>query len=253
VSWPRISYVARVMLPLSFLPLLAPRWLWLAAPTLALNLISHWPTATRLDSHYLSAALPALTVATLIGLARAQTWAPRLAHAALIAPVLASVWLGGLPWSLDFEPQAFTADAQTEACRAFVAQVPTATSLQAPDRLLPHVAERAVVHRGLPPERGTEYVVLDVEHRRRFAQREDLLRTSEEPLTRAWLARDDHAVVHVTAPWLLLQRGAPPRRGWSQRYFVAAATIADETLEASPALRLTDCVAIAGSGLRPCI
>ncbi len=245
--WERVSYLARVLLPLALLPLWAPRWLWLCVPTFAINLISHWPTSTRLDSHYLSPALPALIVSALFGLTKVRALAPRMAAASWLAPAIASLWIGGLPWSWDMDWRAFVDDEQTTACRTIVARIPRQASFQGPDPLLPHLAERTVVHRGPPPERSTDYVALDIRHRQRFAQREDLLRTREEPLIRAWLARDDHGVVDVTMPWLLLARSAAPRQGWAQRYFSSSH---DAAPHAGAVQRLTGCLAIEGAVLR---
>lgn len=241
VNVARLGYLPRVLAPLGFVSLLSPRWLWIAAPSLALNLISVWPTSTRLDSHYLTPAVPVLIVSALIGATTLQNKWPRLRSAWLVAPVVASVWLGGLPWSRDFGRSAFTTDDPTNACLSIVRAIPAQASVQAPDPMLPHLAERSVVHRSPPPERMTDYVVLDTTHRQRFAHQEDLLRTTEEPALRNWLARPDHGVVAVNGNLVLLGRGLDPRSGWSKRYFrTDGASEADH----SAGTPLTQCLAI---------
>lgn len=221
----RLRYPLRVLWPLSLLPLLRPRLLLPAMPPLLLNLLSTFPTTTELYSHYLTPAVPALVYA---GLDAAHRLGPRLRvpalGAALTAAAAGSALCGGLPWSRDYPAADFAADGRTAARRAALAAIPVDASVQAPDPLLPHLAERATVHRAPPPERGTDYVVLDISHRRRFAGQESLLRTVEEPVTRAWLAREDHALVAAPADLLVLARGGDPRAGLVRRYFTRGST-----------------------------
>ncbi len=199
--------------PLALLPLLSPRWLLPAAPVLAINLLSAWPTATDLGVHYLTPALPFLVAGALEGAARLPraraVVAPALAIAALIAHGVA----GGTPLALDFDAGAFREDARSRDARAIVEAIPADATVQAPDALLSHLAERRTLRRADSPEAGADYLVLDVAHRRRFAADEDLLRTIEEPVTRAWLARDDHRLVMAAGDYLLLERGRSPRQG----------------------------------------
>lgn len=246
----RWSYPLRVLAPLGLLPLLAPRLLLCAAPTLALNLISEFPTTTELYSHYLTPAVPALLAATVPGVIRAshaprawlrhrsaRSWQAFARSALGVATLSASVARGGLPWSLDFAAADFRSDDRSRAEAAVLDSVPADASIQAPDRVLPHLCERPRLHRAPPPERGTDYVMLDVSHRRRFAAREDLLRTLEEPLTRAWLARGDHGLVRAGGDLLLLRRGEDPRGGVGGGYFVAGRASGAE-------IPLTPCLAL---------
>lgn len=202
----RWSYPLRVLAPLALLPLLGWRWLLPAAPLLAINLLSHFPTTTNLDSHYLTPALPFLVAAALAGLSRLRRRGPALvALAACLGITLGTQ--GVAPDSPDFRW-----DARSAASARVVAAIGEAPrSLQAPDPLLPHLAERPRVHRAPPPDRAAELVVLDLSHRQRYAHQENLLRTVEEPLARTWLARPDYGPVLHAPPWLLLESGADPR------------------------------------------
>lgn len=201
-----LTYLPRVMLPLLLLPLLAPRWLLVAAPVLAINLVSTFPTTPNLDSHYLTPALPAIVGAAIAGLARLpEKLRPWALPGAVLATTVAVLWVGPRPWH-----QAYWPDARTDASRKLLTNI-EAGSVQAPDPLLAHLAERPRVHRAPPPDRGADQVVLDVSHRARYAGQESLLRTIEEPLVRAWLARAEYGVVAHEPPWLLLRRGADPR------------------------------------------
>lgn len=246
----RLSYLPRVLLPLALLPLLRPRLLLPALPTLALNLLSSFPTTTELYSHYLCPALPALVYAALDA---AHGLRGRLGAAALAPPLasvaIASALLGGLPWSRDFPAADFTADARTRARREVLRHIPAGASVQAPDPLLPHLAERERVHRGPPPQRGTDFVVLDLSHRRRFAGTGSLLRTTEEPTARDLLARPDHAVVAAAGDLLVLARGRAPRTGLAARYMEAPG--ADTGGASADTQRLCACLALRSAELTP--
>ncbi len=233
----KVTYLARVLMPLALLPpLLGARTLLPALPILAINLASAFPTTANLDSHYLSPALPFLVAAAIHGLARTRPSHRRgFAFAILACAALAYASLGRLP-----NDPAFFSDARTEAARVALDAIPADVSVQAPDPLLPHLAERSRVHRAPLPDRNADVVVLDLSHRDRYAQREDLLRTVEEPRVRDWLARPDYGPIAHAAPFLVLRRGADPRRfiepfegGVPERH------------------RLTSCLGVVGAWLVP--
>lgn len=205
----KATYLARILLPLALLPpLLGARFLVPALPIVAINLVSAFPTTPNLDSHYLSPALPFVVVATIVGVAELRADKRRGAALAIVAcSVIFYGALGRHP-----NDAAFAADPRTDAARTVLAAIPAGASVQAPDPLLPHLAERARIHRAPPPDRAAEVVVLDLSHRDRYAQREDLLRTIEEPHVRDWLARADYGPIAHAAPYLVLRRGADPRR-----------------------------------------
>jgi hypothetical protein len=238
----RLSYPLRVLLPLALLPLLRPRWLLCAMPPLALNLLSEFPTTPKLYSHYLTPAVPALVAAAIDGLGAARARSPAT-WALLIASVAGSVVTGGLPWSRDFDASAFRADAATESRKHALGAIAPGASVQAPDALLPHLCERRILHRAPPPERGTDFVVLDIDHRRRFARQETLLRTTEEPVLRRWLSRADYGLVAADEQLLVLQRGGSPRSGLARSYLAG-------TLPPWEGVALTDCLAIRAAELR---
>lgn len=246
----RLRYPLLVLAPLAFLPLAQPRLLLVALPPLMLNLLSEFPTASALYSHYLTPAVPALVVAAIDGLAallaRIPSW--RGARAAglcalLLAAAVSNVFAGGLPWSRDFVASDFAPDSATNSARQVISLIGPDASVQAPDALLPHLAQRSLVCRVPPPERGTDFVVLDLGHRARFAQQENLLRTIEEPLVRMWLARVDHGLVFADHKLLVMRRGISPRAGLVQRYFAGFASPAS-------GLALTDCLAVQHAELK---
>ncbi|MFO0684822.1 MAG: DUF2079 domain-containing protein [Sandaracinus sp.] len=230
----RWAYVFVVAAPLALLPLLAPEGLVVVAPVLGVALLSEFPTTTCLDSHYLTPALPFLVRAAVVGAERARRLIPTWTLAPLLAATLAAHLVGGAtPLSIRFDAAAFRDDARSTAMRAITNEIAPLASVQAPDAMLAHLAERRTLHRAPPPETNSDVVVLDLAHRRRFLHDEDLVRTDEEPIVRAWLARGDHAIVAAAGDFVLLERGLDPREGIDvERYVVGH----DDRPEASETL-----------------
>ena len=255
----RLLYPLHVLLPFALLPLLSPAALLVALPPLALNLLSEFPIATQLGSHYLTPALPALAWGAVVGgarlAARLSTRFPNVRFARLAPPaalaaaaLVANLLVGGMPWSNDLVVRDFRPGRDTSARSRVLAAIGPTLSVQAPDALLPHLIERAAVFRAPPPERKADVVVLDVTHRRLFAHREDLLRTVQEPNVRAWLARDDHQLTLAAGDQLVLLRGRPPREGLARKYLLGPAA------PAAPHARtklLTGCLELRSAALVP--
>jgi uncharacterized membrane protein len=210
----RITYVPKILAPLALLPLLRPAWLVPVLPIVAINLLSAWPTATDLEVHYLTPAIPFFVAAASEAAGPMARRFPIFALTVLAMPVLVSHLIaGGTPLSLDYPRDAFLPDHNTAAARAIVEAVGPERSVQAPDALLSHIAERESLHRIASPEAGDDFTVLDVWHRRAYAGDEDLLRTTEEPFVRSFLGRTDHRVVVARGDYVLLERGRSPRDG----------------------------------------
>jgi uncharacterized membrane protein len=252
---PRLLYVATVLAPVGLVvPLLRPRWLLPALPALAVNLVSHFPTTLDLGSHYLTPALPFVLAGAIEGAALLAAWLRARGRSEVvvkgIAPLLLAgpalvghVLSGGTPLARDFPWPAFVADDFSRDAASVVPRIPAGRSVQAPDGLLPHLAERKIVLRGPPPDRAAEYVVLDVRHRARFLHQESLIRTEEEPLVRDWLAKSKYGLVHATPSLLLMRRGADPRGG-------AAGGVLRGRAEPEQGVALCDCLAVTSATLR---
>jgi hypothetical protein len=181
--------------------------------------LSDWSTSTDLASHYLTPAVPALVAGAIVGLerivsTRRQT-APLVAFAGSI--VAFHIVAGGSPASLDFDRASYVSDRRAIAAARIVAAIPEDATIQVPYALMPHLAARPKLGPPPPPERNADFVAFDAWHRARYRHRETLLRTSEEPPLRAWLAREDHALVAAEGDYLLLERGRPPREGVGMR------------------------------------
>jgi hypothetical protein len=237
----KLLYLPRLLAVLSFFPLRAARLLLPAAPYLALNLLSAFPTSCQQFSHYLTPAVPALVVAGVVGTTAIRKRAISVLWYFTLA--LAHFALGGSPLSRDFDRAAFWPDGASAAARSVLAVVPDGASVQAPDPLLAHLAERAVLRRAPPPLHDTDYVVLDVSHRQRYAHREDLLRTTEEPFVRAFFARGDHTLLRYAPPYALFVRSAASRASPELRACLqpgAAASADDVPLSACLSLRAAE-------------
>jgi uncharacterized membrane protein len=242
----RLLYLAVITAPFALLPRVRPGYLLLASPILAINLLSEFPGTTDVDSHYLTTALPLILASGIHGAAALPDRALlRLAPLGLCA-ALAHVVLGGTPLSLAFRREDYTSDENAEAARRIVDRIPSDASVQAPDALLPHLAERSSVRRAPPPEARTAFVVFDASHRRRFLHDEDLLRTEEEPVLRAWLARDDHALIDEGGDYLLLERDRDPREGIGVARYVV-----EHTEDAEEGARLASCLGLRAARVEP--
>ncbi|MCS6799411.1 MAG: DUF2079 domain-containing protein [Myxococcota bacterium] len=223
----RLAYLPAVLAPLAMLPVLAPRWTLVAMPVLVANLLSDWPDAARPSSHYLTVAVAPLAAAAIEAAGRLSVG---LGHCGpplltlVLAAAIAHALEGGTPLSWAFDPRSFSEDDRSRAARRIVERIPADASVHAPYALMPHLAEREEIFKPVPPERRARFVVLDLWHRRRWAHDETLLRTTEEPLARDWLARRDHALVAAEGDFVLLERGRPPRSGIVRRYLVESGT-----------------------------
>jgi uncharacterized membrane protein len=246
----RWRYPLLLLWPLGFLPLCSPLLLLPALPFIAINLISTFPTSIEMYSHYLTPAVPTLVAAAFQGLAHVHRWlsTPPMASVALSGLLglgaMANWQMSALPWAKTFPHAAFRVDARTYEATRILEQIPAGASVQAPDPLLPHLSTRSEVYRAPPPEHAVDFVVLDVSHRLRFARREDLLRTTEEPLVRRWLTRRDFGLVHAEPNYLLFARGRDPREGPAARY------LAEEPVNRR-GITLTRCLGVSSAWVQP--
>ena len=91
-----LGYLARLLLPLGGLALLAPLMLLAALPELAVNLLSAATTQTSIRFHYTAGLIPVLIAATVFG---AKRIGPRVPVASLVVVlcVVANYVLGPIP------------------------------------------------------------------------------------------------------------------------------------------------------------
>jgi uncharacterized membrane protein len=238
----KLTWLPRVLAPLAFLPLLAPRLASPALPVLAIAFFSAFPTTVELYSHYLTLAIPSLVAAAIVGAAKVGAWLPERMNPLPTFALAAATMIG---WALVGQSptaKAFRPDRETVARRIILGSIPDGASVQAPGPFLPHLVERRRLHHGWKNDDGADFVVLDLWHRERYGGREVLLRTSEEPIMRGWLAKSDMAVVAHADRFVLLERGMDPRdrRSIVSDYLVET----DAPLEGQ---RLTGCLRVVGA------
>jgi len=241
----RLLYLPKILAPLVFLPLLRPHWLVIALPTIAVNLLSEFPTATDMDCHYSTPVVPILIIAAIDSFNMvSRIGFKRLFAIGILFGTVTSTFIdSAMPWSLVYPAHAFVSDEYSKSSQRTIAVIPQKASVQAPDRLLPHLAERLEVHRAPPPEYETAYVVIDLSHRLRYANSEDLLRTIEEPTVRNWFARSDHALIHEEPDLAVFERNKPVREGLVKRYYVG-------TADPDKGIRITGCLSILDASLQ---
>ena len=153
----KLVYLLVMLLPLAFLPLLAPRVLAAALPGLALNLLSVDPALTNFRSQYQAFVLPFLMLAAIEGYARIRAWprAPAVVALGLLASVLLTARTANdlmvTRWRLD--------DGQ-QAAHALMERIPGDAAVSTNERLVPHLATRRQIFL-YPTGAGTSAYILD--------------------------------------------------------------------------------------------
>ncbi len=222
----RLLYIPRLLLPFAFLPLLRPRWLLPAAVPVAINLLSQFPTAAQVHSHYSTLTVPFLLVSAVHGAAHvmvlggrhAERWGLAAAAAVLLGSLHMQHRAGMIPvLARRHDPGAYVADARKTALDTVVNIIPGDAAVSAPDFLLPHLAERVRIFR-YPTMRRPEYIVLSTEHRRRYVGTQDLWRNTEEGVVRGALFWRRYGVWAVVGDFVILRDGWPVRTHARGRY-----------------------------------
>jgi uncharacterized membrane protein len=161
-------YLAGLLVPVAFLPLLAPGVLLLAVQ-LPLNMVSSWPYAREIRYHYVAPIIPFVFVALVHALGSVSARRRRIALAALVAGVLAGQAWFASPWLVPRPGQRWwrglAADAEERReVKALLARVPAEAAVSAHYRFLPHLARRR--HLTMFPALGTrlpEAAVVDLD------------------------------------------------------------------------------------------
>lgn len=189
----KIVYLAAMLAPLGFLPLLAPRALAAALPGLAMNLLSVDPKLVNYQAQYQAFVLPFLVLAAVDGYARlAERLGERrlfgrhpAASALGLACVLATILTARIV--NDLGVGFWRLGPSHRAAYALMARIPPGASVAANERLVPHLATRRDVW--VPP-RGlaeADYVLI---------RKSDL----HHP------ASDRHAIIATDDIWILWRR-----------------------------------------------
>jgi uncharacterized membrane protein len=135
----KLMYLLVMLLPLGFLPLLAPRVLLAVLPGLALNLLSVDPGLADFRSQYQAFVLPFLMLAAIEGYARIDDW--RRAPAVLALGFFASVLLTARTTN-DLMITRWRLDARQRAAHSLMRRIPGDAPVSTNERLVPHLATR---------------------------------------------------------------------------------------------------------------
>jgi uncharacterized membrane protein len=170
-------------LPLLFLSLRSLRrsaWpLLLAAPLLAVQLLSDDPAKWSIASHYGAPLVPLFAAACVLSL-------HFLSPKSDARPLFAAAWLAiGLMFDAKVIPsprnhggafdRTFEDTPRYAALREALGRLPPAASISAQDDVVPHVAARAEVHEWPDGEATDEYVLLDVNGLSRHNRHDELV------------------------------------------------------------------------------
>ena len=212
-----------------------------ALPTLALVLISTWPSVGDVKSHYLTPMAPFVTHAAIVSVASVEGSLRRMLAVTVMTTSVALFYLfGQTPLSKSFEREVFEEDAHTLIAKRVLAQIPPRVGVQAPDPLLPHLSNRLRPARTPPPEEATHrFVIFDISYRDEYANQGHLLRTVQEPNVRTWLAKQDHALVAYDHPYIVLEKGIAARNVLLPKYR-APISFAGVT----PGQKITPCLSV---------
>lgn len=223
----RVLYVPRLLVPVAFTALLRPRWLLPILVPVGINLLSQFPTATQIHSHYSTLAVPFVVVAAAHGVAQLMAQgalhAERYGLVAMCAVLAGSVHMqrraGYLPGiGRRFEAADHRPDHRRASLDELVSWLPPDASVIAPDFLLAHLAERRGVFRDGPTPRTVDLRVLSAEHRARFPGSQTLWRSEEEQRLRGAMFWRRYGVYAVFGDYIVMRSRWPVRQYARGRY-----------------------------------
>jgi uncharacterized membrane protein len=149
---PKLVYLAALLGPLAFLPLLGPRALAAAVPGLAMNLLSLDPKLFNPRAQYQAFILPFLFLAAVDGWDRLRALAAaagdrrwRRPAVVLTAAFLASIVLTSRTAN-DLGARSVRLQPWQRTARALMAALPPDAAVSANERLVPHLATRPEVY-----------------------------------------------------------------------------------------------------------
>lgn len=173
--WPKLGYLRYLLAPVGYTALAAPVALLLAAPTLALNLLSqdyHMYSGVGDNSAEIASVV---VIASILGAARLRGWLERWLTRKRSSLVLGTYILATAVWNQHvdgFTPLGAaysvpTRGAHQQLADRFVRQIPASAPVSTQDQLDPHLSSRRYLYLFAdlgtdPPLRAADYLLLDV-------------------------------------------------------------------------------------------
>ena len=144
----RLTAVGRILLPLGiFLPFLAPEWLLIALPPLALLLLSGDAEIYGLLKWYPTTILPVLFAGTAVGISRFSPSRARLLTAWLLGAALLGYWLyGPLPGGREYDAELYTVTDHDRKALAMISLVPDSAAVATQPHFVPHLSFRENIY-----------------------------------------------------------------------------------------------------------
>jgi len=210
----KVKYLVRLFFPTGYLALLAPHVLLLAAPSLAVNMLSSRPHMIALDKfHYTAPIAPFVIIASAYGLALVVRGMGRvfrhvgrrfllviLGGYVLLLTLVYHRSYGSTPLAYDFAwPQ--VGEHQRIGHR-LIEQIPADAAVSAQNHLNPHLTQRDQVYI-FPRIEDAEYVLVDVTTYPYVEPVEEF-----HAAVRDLLADPGFGIVAATDGYILFQRGA---------------------------------------------
>jgi len=206
----KIRYLAGLLLSMSFLPLAAPGFLLLAAPTFAINMLSNYPPMYSGLSHYSAPVVPFVFVAAVYGARTVARWAQRRFQVTpgravfavctwlLVIAALYHIKEGFTPLSSQYRVPQVTA--HHRLLPRFAQQIPPDARLSVQPPLHPHLSNREFAY-PFHVVNDADYVLLDATARPTMHPN-DLKSAFDQ------LVHGGFGVVDAADGYILLQRGA---------------------------------------------
>jgi len=141
----RVLYLAALLAPLAFLPVIAPADSIGALPALAQNLLSSDPILYRHRTQYQAFVLPFLVVAAIGGHARLAAWRPGRWPAVMLAVALLASLLLAARTVNDLAISRWWPGPEHRAAHATIGRVPPTAAVSAQDPYVPHLSTRVLV------------------------------------------------------------------------------------------------------------
>jgi len=177
-GYPRLSYLGALLIPLLFLPLLAPLLAAGALPEVLINVLAEYFPQYSIQFQYVAVIVPFMVAASILGLAtlrrRAPAFlAPAMRRTGAVAAVwvgtvaLAGVYLGPLPWwgaipavGSDARTEQYRVSDHSRAMARAVALIPDDVPVSAGNLFGSHLSERERVYT-FPVIADARWVIVD--------------------------------------------------------------------------------------------